>query len=78
MNVKVILEKGGEPVALMKDMRDTMRVTGTWMRDLRNTFRALKEAMPSIDKERMSDPKSAIKELRERLLRLYLRRDPKI
>ena len=65
MNVKFILKKGGEPVALMKDMRDTMRITGTWMRDLRNTFQVLKKAIPSIDKERMPDPKSAIKELRE-------------
>ena len=63
MNVKFILEKGGEPVALMKDMRDTMRVAGTWMRDLRNTFQALKKAIPYVDKERMPDPKSAIKEV---------------
>lgn len=52
-------------MALMRDMRDTMRVAGTWMGDLRNTFRALKKAIPSVDKERMPDPKSAIKELRE-------------
>ena len=52
-------------MALMKDMRDTMRVAGTWMRDLKNTFRELKKAIPSVDKERMPDPKDAIKELEE-------------
>lgn len=52
-------------MALMKDMRDTMRVAGTWMRDLKNTFRELKKAIPSVDKERIPDPKNAIKELKE-------------
>lgn len=52
-------------MALMKNMRDTMRVAGTWMRDLKNTFQELKKAIPSIDKERLPDPKSAIKELEE-------------
>ena len=52
-------------MALMKNMRDTVRVAGTWMRDLKNTFRELKKSVPSIDKERLPDPKSAIKELEE-------------
>ena len=50
-------------MALMKDMRDTMRVAGTWMRDLKRTFRALKKSIPSVDKERIPDPKGATKEL---------------
>ena len=52
-------------MALMQDLRDVVRVAGTWMRDLKNTFRELKKAIPSVDKERMPDPKNAIKELEE-------------
>ena len=42
-----------------------MRVAGTWMRDLKNTFWELKKAIPSVERERIPDPKDAIKELEE-------------
>ena len=48
---------------LIRDLGERARTTGAWVRDLKNTFRELKKAIPSVDKERIPDPKSAIKEL---------------
>ena len=50
---------------LIRDLGERARTTGAWVRDLKNTFRELKEAIPSVHKERMPNPKNAIKELEE-------------
>ena len=50
---------------LMHGLRERIRTAGTWLRDLLNTFRELRNAIRSIDKERIQDPKKAIQALRK-------------
>ena len=49
---------------LMRDLRERVHTAGTWSRDLLSTFRKLRDAIRSIDRERIPDPKSAIRALK--------------
>lgn len=49
---------------LIRDLGERARTTGAWVRDLIDTFQELKDAILSIDKERIPNPKEAIQALR--------------
>ena len=49
---------------LIRDLGERARTTGAWVQDLINTFRELRGAIHSIDRERIPDPKEAIQALR--------------
>ncbi len=49
---------------LIRDLGERARTAGAWGRDLINTFQELKDAILSIDKERIPNPKEAIQALR--------------
>ena len=49
---------------LMRDLRERVHIAGTWLRDLVSTFRELRDAIHSIDRERIPDPKNAIRALK--------------
>jgi hypothetical protein len=48
----------------MQDLRERIRIVGTWLRDLLNTFRELRDTIRSIDRERIPNPQRAIQALR--------------
>ena len=49
---------------LIRDLGERARTTGAWVRDLTNTFRELRDAIHSIDRERIPNPKEAIQALK--------------
>lgn len=49
---------------LIRDLGEHARTTGAWVRDLINTFQELKDAIRSMDRDRIPDPKEAIQALR--------------
>lgn len=49
---------------LIRDLGERARTTGAWGQDLINTFRELRGAIHSIDRERIPNPKEAIQALR--------------
>jgi hypothetical protein len=49
---------------LIRDLGERARTTGAGVRDLINTFQELKDAILSIDKKRIPNPKEAIQALR--------------
>lgn len=49
---------------LMRDLRERVHTAGTWSRDLLSTFRELRDAIRSIDRERIPDPNNAIRALK--------------
>ncbi len=49
---------------LMRDLRARVHTAGTWSRDLLSTFRELRDAIRSIDRERIPDPNNAIRALK--------------
>jgi hypothetical protein len=59
-------------MGLMQDLRERICTAGTWLQDLLNTFRELRDAIRSIDRERIPDPKKAIRALR-RAVRFVVR-----
>ena len=50
---------------LVQDLRERIHTAGTWSRDLLSTFRELRDAIHSIDRERIPDRKEAIQSLRK-------------
>ena len=48
----------------MRDLRERVHTAGTWSRDLLSTFRELRDAIRSIDRERIPDPNNAIRALK--------------
>lgn len=57
---------------LVQDLRERIRTAGTWLRELLSTFQELRDAIPSIDRKRIPDPKEAIRALK-RAVRFVVR-----
>ena len=49
----------------MQDLRKKIHTAGMWSQDIQNTFRELKSAIRSMDRERIANSKSAIRQLRK-------------